>query len=193
VNQTHSDTHRSARTAIVGASIGLVVVLLAVVIFANTSSAGAPTRPAAGEASQIAALQAQFALLRGPATTSPPAALTKALAKAPATYGLDLAAARRAAATNAWLVPGDGWVCIAANDADGLGVACTSSKSAEAGELTLVERSPASGEEHIIGAAPDGHSTISAVGADSTPLASGAVRENTYTITVRNAARIAMR
>lgn len=190
---TQSHTRHSVRPRIVGAGIGLLAVLLAVVIFANTSSAGPPTMPAAGEASQIAALRAQFALLRAPATASPPPALTRALAKAPATYGLDLTAARRAAATNAWLVPGDGWVCIAANDADGLGVACTSADSAEAGELTLVERSSASGEEHIVGAAPDGHSTINAVAAGSTQLASSTVRENTYTITLRNAARIAMR
>jgi hypothetical protein len=115
-----------------------------------------------------------------------------AVAKAPPSYGLELGAARHSSSTNSWLVPGDGWLCIAARDAEGLGMTCTTAASAEAGELTLVERSASTGEEHILGACPDGYSTVSAFGATSTRLASSTVRESTYTMVARGVSRMAV-
>lgn len=185
--RTH--TRLQARTTIVGTSTILIAALLAAVVFSSASGARTSGRAADGW-DGLAALQGQFALLRTRATITPPPTLANAVAKAPASYGLDLAAARRAAGSNSWLVPGDGWLCIAANDRDGLGIACTSSASAEAGELSLAERSQATGEEHIVGACPDSCSTVTAIGAGSSHLSTSDVRESTYTMTVRDAVRM---
>jgi hypothetical protein len=184
-------THRrlQARTTIAGASAILIAALLAAVFFSSASGARTSGR-AADSSDGLAALQSHFALLRTPTTLTPPPALANAVDKAPTTYGLDLADARHAANTNSWLVPGDGWLCIAANDRDGLGIACTSSASAEAGELSLAERSQATGEEHIVGACPDSCSTVSAISAGASHLSTSDVRESTYTMTVRDAVRI---
>lgn len=195
VNRTPTHKPGSARKSIAGATLALIGVLCAVIVFAHTSTARSAPKPAPARvasrtpearAAAIIALQGEFALLRTPAAVSPSAALRKAVAKAPASYGLDLAAARRASATGSWLVPGDGWLCIAAADSEGLGLACTNSESAEAGELSLVERSQAIGSERIVGACPDG--TTSVLGADQCGLARGAVHESTYTVSVRGPA-----
>jgi hypothetical protein len=167
----------------------LIAALLAAVVFSSASGARTSGR-VASSSDGLAALQGHFVLLRTRATTPPPA-LANAVAKAPASYGLDLADARHAAGTDSWLVPGDGWLCIAANDRAGLGIACTSSASAEAGELSLAERVLSTGEEHIVGACPDSCSTVTAIGAGAARLSTSDVRESTYTMTVRNAARMA--
>jgi hypothetical protein len=174
---------------IAGASAILIAALLAAVVFSSASGARTPGRAAVGS-DGLAALQGHFALLRTRATMTPPPALADAVAKAPVSYGLDLAAARHAAGTNSWLVPGDGWLCIAANDREGLGIACTSSASAEAGELSLAERVQSTGEEHIVGACPDSCSAVTATSAGASHLSTSDVRESTYTMTVRDAARI---
>ncbi|HTW41347.1 MAG TPA: hypothetical protein VMD79_03430 [Solirubrobacteraceae bacterium] len=186
---THTHTRLQARTAIVGAGAILIAALLAAVVFSSTSGARTSGR-SANSSDGLAVLQGHFALLRTRATMTPPPALANAVAKAPPSYGLDLADARHAAATNSWLVPGNGWLCIAANDREGLGIACTSSASAEAGELSLAERSQASGEEHIVGACPDSFATVTAIGAGSSHLSTSAVRESTYAMTVRDAVRM---
>jgi hypothetical protein len=193
VKLSHAAHTRRSRTAIALASAGLLAVLLGAIAYASTTSTGASRAAAATTPNQLPAIIDRFALLRTPASGPPPAELGSALAKAPASYGLRLAAARHSSNTNSWLVPGDGWLCIAARDADGLGMSCTSAASAEAGELTLIERSQSTGQERVVGACPDGYSTISAFGAEATTqLASSTVRENTYTLSVRGARRIAI-
>jgi hypothetical protein len=192
VKRAHTHRSRRARSTVAVATVSLFAVLFGAIGYSNATSAGTATRRATTHVSAIASLESRFALLRRPAGNAPPQALAAAVAKAPASYGLDLAGARRASATNAWLVPGDGWLCIAAVDAEGLGLSCTAAASAERGELTLTERSTATGEEHIVGACPDGYSTISAIGGGSAKLASSTVRENTYSISARNAARMAV-
>lgn len=188
---TRTHTRLRARTTIAGTSGVLIAALLAAVVFSSASGARTSGR-VAGSSDGLAALQGHFALLRTRATMTPPPALANAVARAPASYGLDLAAARHAAGTNTWLVPGDGWLCIAGNDRDGLGIACTSSASAEAGGLSLAERSTATGEEHIVGACPDSCSTVTALGSNAAHLSTSEVRESTYTMTVRNAAGMAV-
>lgn len=192
MKSTPTQPVRPARTTIAVATVSLLAVLIAAIGYSNATSAGASAHSIRGKAAALALLDSKFALLRQPAGGAPPRALANAVSKAPASYDLDLAAARRASATNAWLVPGDGWLCIAADDAEGLALSCTASASAERGELTLIERSTATGEEHIVGACPDGYSTISAFGGDSARLATSTVRENTYSISARNAARMAV-
>jgi hypothetical protein len=177
VNTPQHHHRRRARTQITAAGVTLTLILLGVVIYGSSTSAGAPAVPGV---SPIAALGGRFALLRTPASLAPPATLARAVSEAPASYGLDLAAARHAAGTNAWLVPGNGWLCIATQHPEGLGMSCATAESAERGELSLIERSSSSGEEHIVGACPDGYSTISALGPSSARLASSAVLENTY-------------
>jgi len=176
-----------AQTTVAG--VTLTLILLGVVISGNSTSAGAP---AVRGVSPLGSLGDRFALLRTPASLAPPAALAEAVSKAPASYGLDLVAARHAAGTNSWLVPGNGWLCIATHNAEGLGMSCATAESAEHGELSLIERSSSSGEEHIVGACPDGYSTISALGASSARLASSEVRENTYTLTARDVSRVTL-
>jgi len=186
VNTQQHHHRRRVRAQIAAAGVALTLILLGVVIYGSSTSAGAPTVPGV---SPIAALGGRFALLRTPASLAPPATLARAVNEAPASYGLDLAAARHAAGTNAWLVPGDGWLCIATQHAEGLGMSCATAESAERGELSLIERSSTSGEEHIVGACADGYSTISALGPSSARLASSAVRENTYALSARNVSR----
>lgn len=177
-----------ARAQITLSAITLTLLLAAVAISGASSPAGARvSHPASG----LAQLRERFALLRAPAGSNPPAALARAVARAPTPYDLSLADARHSAITGAWLIPGDGWLCIATVLSEGLGMSCATSTSAENGQLTLIERSNTTGEEHIVGASPDGHSTVSALDRSATPLASSAVSENTYTMTAVNAARVA--
>ena len=175
-----------ARTQVTLSTVALIAALTAGTIASASSSAGARSDH---HTDGVARLRGHFALLRAPAAASPPAALARAVAKAPASYGLRLADARQAASTGAWLVPGDGWLCIAAVLSEGLGMSCASTASAEGGHLSLIERASATGEEHIIGACPDGCTTVNALDQSSSRLASSPVTENTYTMSTRNAAR----
>lgn len=165
-----------------------MLILLGLVIYGNSASAG--TSSVRG-VSAIAALDGRFGLLRTAAGAAPPAALGRAVSQAPASYGLDLAAARHASGANAWLVPGDGWLCIATSDSEGLGMSCTSAASAEEGQLSFSERTASSGEERIVGAVPDGYTTVGA-DAGGGDVASSPVRENTYTISARNVSRVTL-
>jgi hypothetical protein len=172
-----------AQTTVAG--VTLTLILLGVVVSGNSTSAGAPAVPGV---SPLGSLGDRFALLRTPASLAPPAALAQAVSKAPASYGLDLVAARHAAGTNSWLVPGNGWLCIATHNAEGLGMSCATAESAEHGELSLIERTSTSGDERIVGACPDGYSTVSARDASGVSVATSPVRENTFTLTARNVA-----
>jgi hypothetical protein len=192
VNPSPINHTRRARTTIAVATVGLLVVLLGAIAYASTTSGGASRAAAATTPNQLAGVIGHFAVLRNPASDSPPAELATAVAKAPASYGLQLGAARHASNTDSWLVPGSGWLCIAARDADGLGMSCTNAAGAEAGELALIERSQATGEERVIGACPDGFPRVSALGDTETVLGGAAVSESTYRMTVRNARHLTL-
>lgn len=187
---SHTTRSRRARTTIAVATAGLTAVLLAAIAYANTT-AGAVSK-AAGPANQMPAIIDHFAVLRSSESSAPPPELATAVSKAPASYGLQLAAARRSASTESWLVPGNGWLCIAARDADGLGMSCTSAASAEAGELTLSERSQVTGVERVLGACPDGYARVRALSDTDSGLGSAEVKESTYRLTVQNARQMAL-
>jgi hypothetical protein len=127
-----------------------------------------------------AALDGSFSLLRGPLTRGTPPNLARAVGRAPGNLGLDIAGARYAAATGAWLIPGSDGMCIATQDEDGLGMACGSTASAEEGKLAFVERSVPSEEESIVGAAPDGRDEAVGIAAGGDEVSCAAVRENSY-------------
>jgi len=192
VNPSPLNDTRRARTTIAVATVGLIAVLLGAIAYASATSAGTSRAAASTTPSQLEAIVGHFAVLRNPASEAPPAGLATAVAKAPSSYGLNLAAARRASNTNSWLVPGNGWLCIAARDADGLGMSCTSAASAEAGELTLIERSQETGDERMIGACPDGYARVSALGDTHSVLGGATVSESTYDMTVENARQMAL-
>jgi hypothetical protein len=192
VKPSRSNHTQRARTTIAIALVGLLAVLLGAIAYASTASAGASHAATATRPNELPAIMAHFALLRNPASDPPPTELATAVAKAPSSYGLNLAAARHASATNSWLVPGNGWLCIAASDAEGLGMSCTNATSAEAGELTLIERSQASGEERVIGASPDGYPRVSALNETHTVVGDATVSESTYRMTVWNARQVAL-
>jgi len=176
------------RTAIALATVGAVAVLLGAIVYANTTSAGASR----ATPNQLSAIMGHFALLRHHASGSLPAELATAIAKAPDSYGLRLGGARHASNTDSWLVPGIGWLCIAAHDADGFAMSCTNAASAEAGELTLIERSQATGDERIIGACPDGYARVSALGDTHSVLGGATVSESTYSMKVQNARQMTL-
>jgi hypothetical protein len=123
-----------------------------------------------------------FQLLRGASSVSPPSTVAHAVGQAPSSFGLDLAAARQAAGTGAWLIPGADELCIAVEDSDGLGMSCASAAVAEQGGLAFVERSVDGGATTVVGAAPDGMTHATAHGADGSALAGAAVQESTYVV-----------
>jgi hypothetical protein len=186
--KANQQQHLGARVQTTIAAIALTTLLAAVMVSTGSSPAGARVNRPAGGPGQ---LREQFALLHAPMDSSPPPALARAVARAPTSYELRLADARQSAVTGAWLIPGDGWLCIATVFSEGLGMSCATRTSAENGQLRLIERSNITGEEHIVGAVPNGHSAVSALDGSSTPLASSPVSENTYTMTALNAARVA--
>ena len=67
-----------------------------------------------------------------------------------------------------WIIPGNGNICIAARDADGLGMACGTDSEAESGKLALVQRSTNGGTDVVYGLAPDSVENVAVAGtADS--------------------------
>jgi hypothetical protein len=62
--------------------------------------------------------------------------------------------------TKFWVIPGDGHVCVAAGDTDGLGMSCDTSTAASAGKLALVQHSTTDGADVIYGLAPDSATAI---------------------------------
>lgn len=163
----------------------VVAVLLAVVVGAIVVSVSpASHAQAVGRGAAVApvSLKSAFSLLRRPAAGPPPGALVEALAHVPAGFHLDVAGARRAATTGAWLIPGEGGVCIAVRDAEGLGVSCSSVASAERGELAFQEVSVSEGESTVFGAVPDWTPRVSVRSPDGLSVVAATVRESTYAV-----------
>ena len=123
-----------------------------------------------------------FALLREPGGGPPPRTLVVAAAHVPASFELDVSAARRAASTGAWLIPGAGWLCLAVRDSEGLGISCSSALSAERGELAFEELSSDGGGGTVIGALPDWIARIQLRDGIAGAAVAAATVENTYAV-----------
>lgn len=79
---------------------------------------------------------------------------------------------------------------MAVTDAEGIGLSCAPNSAAEKGELRFEIVDQGSGDQRILGVAPDGRSSVTAYSSDGTALATAHVTENTYDLGVRNAARL---
>jgi hypothetical protein len=167
-----------ARARVMVAAVGLALSVFGTVVF--TSASGSPSTPGTQARAAAVAPTERFALLRKPQGQSPPSNLVAAVHRAPAQYGLQVADARYAASSGAWLIPGAGWLCIATTDSEGLGMSCATAASAEAGTLAFVVRESQGDGATVVGAAPDGESEAVARTSDGTVVAGGAVGENTY-------------
>lgn len=136
-----------------------------------------------GGQTTVMPLTRAFALLRQSPSAPPPPAIVSAVSRAPGSFGLDVASARRSANTGAWLIPGSGWLCIAVEDSDGLGVSCTSTASAERGELAFQELSAGTGIGTVVGATPDWISHVQISRGQGATEAGVTARESTYAAT----------
>jgi hypothetical protein len=143
-------------------------------------ASGASPQPAS--AAVEAPLSSSFLLLREAANGEPPVEVANAVAHAPSSFGLDLGAARRAGGSGVWLIPGEGELCLATEDPEGLGMSCASASAAENGGLALLERSANGGVSTLVGAAPDGDTRVLAHAADGSTTGSASIQENTYVV-----------
>jgi hypothetical protein len=158
--------------------IALSAIALSAVLLSATQYSAATSQPPTPSVEH--ALSEHFALLREPANTTPPASVLAAIDHAPAKLGLNASGARYTSQNAAWLIPGAAWLCIAAQDSEGLGIACATSTSAIAGQLAFVDRSTTDSSSRIVGAAPDGDTQAVGQRADGSTAASAAVSQNTF-------------
>lgn len=142
--------------------IALIGAAIALVLHSGSSSSAAP----ASVSADAAQLQ-NFAVLRGAERVKPtvPADLARMLDGVMNANRLSLARdgirqLEVADGTDAWVIPGDGAMCFAAGDAEGVGLACGPTSDAIAGKLTVIQRSVGGGEDAVIGLAPDSVSNI---------------------------------
>ncbi len=169
---------RAGRTrAVVLCAVLAATVTAAVTLYPGSSGATPQPSPTVE-----AAPAASFQILRGVATQAPEARIAAAAAHAPSGFGLDLQGARRSAGTGAWLIPGEGELCIAVEDPEGIGMSCASAAVAAHGGLAFVERSDDGGPSTIVGAAPDGMTQANAHAGDGSILATAQVQDNTYVV-----------
>jgi hypothetical protein len=155
---------------LLSAAVGCAIVLLS----------GASGADATAQSPEEASPASSFALLRESATSAPPAEVIAAAEHAPALFGLEPQAARQAPGTGAWLIPGDGELCLAVEDSEGMGLSCSPLAEANAGHLTFLERSTNGGPNTVIGAAPDGMASAAGHNAAGEAVASALVQSNTY-------------
>lgn len=137
-------------------ALGLLGAASVVVLHADSS-----THAATGSAATIDADQlSNFAVLRksdnlaGPL----PGALGRMVRSAGTHFALlpDQARAITAAdGTLAWVIPGSGALCVAAEDADGYGLSCDATKAAIGGRLSVIQRSTNGGESAVVGLVAD--------------------------------------
>jgi len=139
--------------------------------------------------SGVTSIREHFQLLRSPAGAPAPPAMQAAVRRAPAFYGLDVSAARQAA-DGTWLIPGVGGLCMALNDSEGVGMSCTTTPAAESGELRFSVRDQATGEEHIVGAAPDNTAKVTGLDHAGNRVAASPVRESTYVMDAREVVKM---
>jgi hypothetical protein len=170
---------RISRGRLMAATVALVTLTTGAVTLYPGASGAAPQL--ASPAAEVS-LRSSFQLLRSESNTSPPATVTGAASNAPSSFGLILSDARQSVATGAWLIPGENELCIVVQDSEGAGMSCAAASVAEQGGLAFVERSDTGGAGTVVGAAPDGMTQVTGYGADGSVVTSGAVQENTYTL-----------
>jgi hypothetical protein len=170
---------RVSRTRVAAISVALaVVVSCGIVLYPGASGASPQAAVGPAEASPASSFQ----LLSDATNTAPPASVAQAVQQAPSGFGLNLAGARQAAGTGVWLIPGESELCLAVDDADGLGMSCASAASAAAGGLRLLERSVNGGSSTVVGVAPNGMTHATAHTDDGATVATVPVEENTYVV-----------
>jgi hypothetical protein len=167
-------------------TIMLVAALVSLIATAHSSGSPTPSR-----SDPLAAQRDRFALLRTPAVTPLPPAFQTAVDRAPDSYALDVPGARENA-SGVWLIPGSGGMCIAVLDSDGVGMSCQTTEATEAGELTFSAREAATGQEQIVGVAPDGVGTATGFGSDGAAVSSAPVTSSTYAMRARNVQTIGL-
>lgn len=167
----------------VRAQVALAAVALALTMSGTavyTAASGSPPPPGARAGTATLPPAERFALLREPPGQAPAANLVAAVRRAPGQFGLQIAGARYAPSSGAWLIPGAGWMCIATTDSEGLGMSCATAASAEAGNLAFVVRESRGEGATVVGVAPDGESEAAARTSGGAVVVGGAVHENTY-------------
>jgi len=182
-------TRRSlpARTTLAVCAIGLAAaVVVPIVATANPTGSQKAARAAA-----LASQRGRFALLRVPAAAPMPPAYLVAVRHAPASYGLEPSGARQTP-SGTWLIPGSRGMCLAVPGSEGVGLACTSTAAAEGGELRFATRETATGEERIVGAAPDGASSVTAFGAGGAAVGRARVANSTFAVSGREVQRVGL-
>jgi hypothetical protein len=172
-----------ARATLAIAGVGLLAAVGVPLVLA----APGVTQGAVQPTSSLATVQDRFELLRSPAGAPAPPPVVIAARHAPESYGLVISDARQSA-NGTWLIPGASGMCLATRDPEGVGISCTSNTAAEAGELRFTVRNQRTGEERIVGAAPDGSSVITARDEEGKAVAAAPARENTYAMSARDVA-----
>lgn len=115
----------------------------------------------------ISADQARFSALSASGAGFP-SALAGSLSGSPwvAEYGLNLSLARPVATgEGAWLIPGNGELCLWLTDSDGKsgGLVCATTASALTGGLSQSRMNEA-GVQHVVGVVPDGTTSVTVAG-----------------------------
>jgi hypothetical protein len=180
-------TRRSvrARTMIAVCAFALAAgVVVPIVAIAHSARSGRAARVPA-----LVSERGRFALLRAPAGTPIPPSFLVAVRHVPAYYGLEPSSARETP-SGTWLIPGVGGMCLALSDSEGIGLSCTSTTAAEAGELRFSSTDTSTGEEQIVGIAPDGASSVTAFGADGAAVDRAHVADSTFAVSGRDVQRV---
>lgn len=167
-----------ARPKILAASLLVGAAALCLIVSAPRASRAQP-----GGRTATRSLVSAFSLLREPAVGQPARALVDALAHVPASFAIDVSASRRSVTTGAWLIPGNGGLCIAVPDSEGVGVSCVSAASAERGELSFQEVATRAQKTTVIGALPDWIPSVQIRTAAGAGESSAVVKESTYAAT----------
>lgn len=130
-------------------------------------AAAAQQSPAAVIPTTEADQSAQFSVLSSSGPTFPATLATMVNRGAmKAQYGLNVALAHPVGANSgAWLIPGNGQLCLWITNAGGRsgGTTCATTAAAAAGELAISRMSQA-GVQHVVGVVPDGTTSVSIEG-----------------------------
>jgi hypothetical protein len=175
----------------VGIATGMVAAATSIGVVLIPGASGAASGPVASSNGSSAPLAEDFALLRTAPGETIPATVAQAAERPPADYGLQASGIRAAKADNVWLIPGEGHLCIAVNDPDGLGMSCSPAANAEQGQLAFVEHS-SDDATTVIGVAPDGVTTASGLTSDGSVVTSTAVQESNYVLSGKGISEVTL-
>jgi hypothetical protein len=148
------DTNKQRAMKLSLAFAVLLAIAAAIMILRGGTSTVADTTP------QVDAQQlASFSIVRqGSPAGDLPKATRDALDVASGRFPLakqQVRTVKAADGTAMWVFPGEGSICLAAENREGLGMACGTTQEAVAGKVVLVERSTVGGEDVVYGLAPD--------------------------------------